>query len=83
VIKIRINTIYSFINSKHIKYLLSEIHKKSDLKAPGFIAYSHKRDEKQFVTKSEKQLYIINVQRYKHFEVDVYINMIFFDLIKK
>ena len=65
MIKIRINTIHSFINSTHIKYLLSEIHKKSDLKAPGFIAYLHKRAEKQFVPKSEKQLYIINVQRYK------------------
>jgi hypothetical protein len=36
MIKIRINTIYSFINSTPIKYLLSEIHKKSDFKVPGF-----------------------------------------------
>ena len=82
MIKIRINTIYSFINSTQIKYLSTEIHKRSDMKTFGFIAYLHKRAKNQFFPKSEKQLYIINVQRYKHFEMDIYTIRLFFDFIK-
>jgi hypothetical protein len=55
-----------------IKWLSPEIHRKLGLKAPNFIAYFHKRDEKQFVLKSEKQLFLISVQIYKYFKMNIY-----------